>query len=116
MLLLVYVDDLLVIGDNLAKIQSVREALCAKYEMSLIRPLSLYLGVEFFNTPCSILMNHKNYILKCLHDLGLIECKPASIPMDPGLKLLVDMGASLVDATCYILQGGRGEASTLHKF
>ena len=100
-LLLVYVDDLLITGDNLAKIQSVREALCAKYEMSLLVPLSLYLGVEFFTTPCGILMSHKNYILKCLHNLGFTKCKLASIPMDPGLNLLVDMGASMVDATYY---------------
>ena len=115
-LLLVYVDDLLVTRDNLAKIQSVREALCAKYEMSLLGPLSLYLGVEFFTIPCGILMSHKNYILKCLHDLGLTKCKPASIPMDPGLKLLVDMGASLVDATYYRVVVGKLRHCTNSRF
>ena len=115
-LLLVYVDDLLVTGDNLAKIQSVLEALCAKYEMSLLGPLSLYLGVEFFTTSCGILMSHKNYILKCLHDLGLTECKPASIPMDPGLKLLIDMGASLVDATYYRVVVGKLRHCTNSRF
>jgi hypothetical protein len=99
LLLLVYVDDLMLTGNHSHKIAEVQQALCAKYEMSLLGTLSLYLGVEFYSQPWGTLMNHKRYILQCLHDLGLTNCKVAYTPLDPGLILLFDMKAPLVEPT-----------------
>ena len=94
-LLLVY-DALMLTDDHQQKIQHIQAALCDKYDMTLSGSLSLHLGVQFHSQPWGTRMSHKQYTIKCLHDLGLMECKPAYIPFDPGPNLLLDIQAPAI--------------------
>jgi hypothetical protein len=82
-LLIIYVDDLMITGNDAAKITWLQQRLCDKFAMSLLGPLSLYLGVDFFYSSAGILLSHRRYFLRCLDDMGLTACHPSPIPMDP---------------------------------
>ena len=66
--------------------------------MSLLGPLSLYLGVDFFYNPTKILISHHRYILRCLTNVGLSQNYPKTVSMDPHLftTLFVNMPSPLL--------------------
>jgi hypothetical protein len=102
LLLIIYVDDLLITGSHLSKIQWLKKELSSEFQMSLVGPLAVYLGVSFFYEPASILMSHTRYIIKCLDELGLTNYLPAVVPLDPSTKLSLDMDSLLLpDPTYY---------------
>jgi hypothetical protein len=102
LLLIIYVDDLLITGSHATKIRWLEHELSSEFKMSLLGPLAVYLGVSFFYEPIGILMSHIRYIQKCLDEIGLTNCLPAAVPLDPSLKLLENMDSPfLPDPTYY---------------
>jgi hypothetical protein len=108
LLLIIYVDDLLITGSHSTKIQWLAQELNSEFQMSLLGPLAVYLGVSFFYEPAGILMSHTRYIIKCLDELGLTNCLPAAVPLDPSAKLSQDMDSPLLpDPTYYRIIVGK---------
>jgi hypothetical protein len=95
-ILIISVDDLMITGNSFLQIDSLRAQLCARFDMSLLGPLSLYLGVDFFYNGSGILFSHQRYLLHCLAEMGLSDCYPVPIPMDPRVRLAVDMDSPLL--------------------
>ena len=112
LLLIIYIVDLMITGNNSIKIQWLQSQLCTKFAMSLLGPLSLYLGVNFYYNPSGILMSHHRYILGSLDELGLSQCYPTSIPMDPRLFATLSIHIStplLTSSTITYYQCGVGK-------
>ncbi len=61
-------------------------------------PLFLYLGVDFFYTLHTMTF-HRQYFLKYLIDMDLTNCFPHPIPMDPNIKLSLEMNSPLFMAS-----------------
>jgi len=59
--------------------------------MTLI-PLFLYLGVDLFYTLHIMLFYHQ-YLLKYFIDMDLTNCFPSPIPLDPKIKLYLEMNS-----------------------
>jgi hypothetical protein len=85
--LVVYVDDMLIIGNNESYIASIKKELNKGFEMTYLGHLHYYLGIEVIKNPKYIFISHKKYIGELLNKFGMAECNPVSTPMEPNLEL-----------------------------
>ncbi len=80
----VYVNDLLLIGKNIDKINSIKRALKKQFKMTDLGPCKYYLGMGV-TQDCSrglIYLLLSTYITKVLRQFRLDGCYSISIPMD----------------------------------
>jgi hypothetical protein len=63
--------------------------------------LKFFLGLEIARSKAGLLINQRKYCLELINEHGLLGCKPASSPMDPSTKLLLDDGELLPNPTLF---------------
>lgn len=83
----VYVDDLLVTGSCPKEVQSFKEDMSLKFEMSDLGPLTYYLGIEVNQQGDWITLKQEAYARTLLAKTRMNECNPATSPMDHKLQL-----------------------------
>eukprot|EP00253_Pinus_taeda_P029940 PITA_29940 len=99
--LVVYVDDLLITGNNESYIASIKKELGKSFEMTDLVYVHYYLGIEVTQHPKSIFLSQNKYSGDLLNRLGMTECNPLSTPMEQNLKLTSIEGKEFEDATKY---------------
>jgi len=87
MLVLVYVDDLLVTGNDLDEIQNVKVVLHQKFKLKDLGELRYFPGIEFARSKEGILMSQRKYALEMISDMGLAGSKPKDTRMEQNIKL-----------------------------
>jgi hypothetical protein len=87
-----YIDDLLITGNDIEKIEWIMEEFKQTFEMTDLSHLERYLGVEFRISSLGIFMIQKTYVGKILKQFGMMSCNPTKLPMIKGTKLEIDMG------------------------
>jgi hypothetical protein len=97
----VYVDDLIVTGEDPAEIEVFKQQMTSEFEMSGLGLLSFYLGIEVDQQNDFVTIKQSSYARKVLSQFGMGDCNPTKIPMDPGAKLDADKGGVRVDGTEY---------------
>eukprot|EP00253_Pinus_taeda_P004924 PITA_04924 len=85
--LVVYVDDLLMTGNNESYIASIKKELGKSFEITDLGYAHYYLGIEVTQHPKSIFLSQKKYIGDLLNRFGMTECNPLTTPMEQNLKL-----------------------------
>ncbi|XP_014618112.1 uncharacterized mitochondrial protein AtMg00810-like [Glycine max] len=100
-ILLVYVDDIILSGPNLASIQVVQTKLQLLFQLKILGPLKYFLGLEIAKSNIGMSLSQRKYALSLLEDTGFLACKPSNIPMDPNLKLNLHDGDLLPDPSIY---------------
>ncbi|KAK6119428.1 hypothetical protein DH2020_046828 [Rehmannia glutinosa] len=85
--LVVYVDDVLVTGSNLADIDALKSNLHKLFTIKDLGHAKYFLGLEIARSSSGTYLNQRKYILDILKDVGLLGCKPVSTPFPHGLKL-----------------------------
>jgi hypothetical protein len=83
----VYVDDLIVIGGDLAEIVAFKEHMTSVFDMSDLGLLSFYLGFEVEQKKDYITIKQTSYAKKVLSQFGMTDSNATKCPMDPGAKL-----------------------------
>ena len=101
MLVLVYVDDLLVTGNDLSSIHRLQEFLSSKFQLKDLGKLKYFLGIEVARSLAGIFINQRKYTLDILVDANQTGCRPASSPMEQHLKLTNSDGDLLDDPPPY---------------
>jgi hypothetical protein len=88
-ILFVYVDDLIIAGNDMEQINIVKKELSDKWSMKDIGELSEILGMEVYRDRQRKLLtlSQTTYIKDILQKFGFSNCKPISTPLDPGMKL-----------------------------
>ena len=97
----IYVDDLIVGGDNEAEIEHVKTLLKQEFDIKDLGELRFFLGIEIVRTKEGIWLSQRQYALDMLSKYGMADCKPISMPLDQNLKLRADEGQVLEDVTMY---------------
>ena len=94
--LLIYVDDVLICGKNLRKIEDVKKKLMKKFCMKDLGEINCFLGIKIERSieKQEMFLNQKEYLLKVLKRFEMSECNPISTPMEPNLKLTENTGES----------------------
>lgn len=87
--LLLYVDDLLLISDDLYEINAVKKLLSKEFEMVDLNEVKCFLGLNIErDIPNGIMrLNQKQYLINVLRKFEMLDCKEALTPMEAGLKL-----------------------------
>nr|XP_016438494.1 PREDICTED: uncharacterized mitochondrial protein AtMg00810-like [Nicotiana tabacum] len=86
-LVLVYVDDLLVTGNDLKVLHQAKSVLHKSFKLKDIGKLRYFLGMEFARSEEGILMSQRKYSLEMISEAGLSGSKPKDTPMEQNLKL-----------------------------
>ncbi|KAK8928682.1 hypothetical protein KSP39_PZI017093 [Platanthera zijinensis] len=86
-LLLVYVDDIIITGDDLKGIQEVKLHLGTVFQTKDLWPLRYFLGLEIDRQSDGLVLSQRKYCLDLLQEAGYSGCKPIDTPMDANHKL-----------------------------
>ncbi|KAE8676439.1 hypothetical protein F3Y22_tig00111614pilonHSYRG00169 [Hibiscus syriacus] len=85
-IVLVYVDDLIITGDDEAEILQTKENLSVRFQMKELGQLKHFLGLEVDRTHEGIFLCQQKYAKDLLKRFGMLECKSTSTPMEPNIK------------------------------
>lgn len=86
-ILMVYVDDIVLTGDDIAELERLKKKLAATFDIKDLGTLKYFLGMEFSRSKKGIFVNQRKYIVDLLSETGLLGCKPADTPIEPNVKL-----------------------------
>lgn len=87
MVILIYVDDLLLTGNDSNMIQETKEILQHAFKIKDLGELRYFLGLEFGRNKDGILIHQRKYALELIADMGLAGARPVSTPMELNQKL-----------------------------
>jgi hypothetical protein len=104
---LVYVDDIIITGNNDLAINQLKQFLEKKFFIKDLGKLKYFLGIEVARSKKGIFLSQKKYTLDILKDTGLIGGRVSDFPMEQHLHLSPDDGTLLPDPTPYRRLVGR---------
>ena len=99
-MLLLYVDDLFVIGKD-GLIADTKRKLAAEFEMKDLGMMHYFLGMEVWQSTDGIFLGKGKYEVEILKRFWMMECNDMATPMVSKLKLLSDASSESFDATMY---------------
>ncbi|KAL3520398.1 hypothetical protein ACH5RR_018547 [Cinchona calisaya] len=85
-ILIVYVDDIILTGDDTAEMERLKSKLASEFEIKDLGSLKYFLGMEVARSKRGIEVSQRKYILDLLKEIGMSECRPAETPIDPNKK------------------------------
>uniref|UniRef100_A0ACD6A1H4 Uncharacterized protein n=1 Tax=Avena sativa TaxID=4498 RepID=A0ACD6A1H4_AVESA len=100
-LLLLYVDDMIIIGDDPEYIAFVKARLRYQFLMTDLGPLRYFLGIEVSSTSAGFSISQEKYIQDLLARAALADERTVETPMELNVKLCPTDGDPLPDPTRY---------------
>nr|CAE05707.2 OSJNBb0065J09.3 [Oryza sativa Japonica Group] len=91
-ILAVYVDDIIITGDDTQEIAQLKENISKEFEVKDLGQLKYFLGIEIARSPRGIVLSQRKYVLDLLCDTGMLGCRPASTPIEQNHKLCAELG------------------------
>jgi hypothetical protein len=94
-ILALYVDDLLIMSEQLSEVLKVKAALSKKFEMVDFGEVSMVLGINVTRDrrKGTLQLDQERYAEEVLARFNMADCKPISIPLSTDQKLSKTMGA-----------------------
>jgi hypothetical protein len=86
-ILVLYVDDLILIGSDSKILNHVKTNLKKKFEMTNLGFLHYFLGLQVLQTNEGIFLSQSKYACDLLRLFHMDDCKPAPSPFQYGFKL-----------------------------
>jgi hypothetical protein len=99
--LLVYVDDIVIIGSDSALLGQLKTHLSKSFHMKDIGSLTYFLGLEVHRSPSGISLNQHKYACDLVATTGLQEAPSVDTPMELHVKFRKEEGDLLVDPNLY---------------
>ena len=97
--LLIYVDDILITGNNLDSIRATKEFLHTRFRIKDLGDLKYFLGIQIARSKKGIYLSQLKYALEIIKDTGLLGNKTVDFPMEE--SKLSHKGELLKDPTVY---------------
>ncbi|RVX07744.1 Retrovirus-related Pol polyprotein from transposon RE1 [Vitis vinifera] len=89
-LLVVYVDDIVITGNDHAGISDLKTFMHSKFHTKDLGELKYFLGIEVSRSKKGMFFSQRKYVLDLLKETGKIEAKPCTTPMVPNVQLMPD--------------------------
>ncbi|GJU09331.1 ribonuclease H-like domain-containing protein [Tanacetum coccineum] len=80
--LLVYVDDIVITGNNVDEIIIVKEFLSSKFLIKDLGKLKYFLGIEVLESNSNLYLTQRKYSLEVLAEFGMLGCRPCGTPIE----------------------------------
>ena len=102
----IYVDDIMIAGQNIKEINKIKGELKSKWKMKDLGPVNLLLGSQVKQTSTSISLKQSYFIEDMLHKYQqyLITGKPKTVPMMPEVNLCTSMSPTTDNETSAMQQ------------
>ncbi|XP_070660467.1 uncharacterized mitochondrial protein AtMg00810-like [Malus domestica] len=100
LVVLIYVDDLIITGDNAYEIGALKASLHQTFAIKDLGKLKYFLGIEMATSQRGLFLNQRKYVMDLLEEAKFTDCKPVVTPIDNKLKLTTD-GEALNNVTYY---------------
>ena len=86
--LIVYVDDIVITGNDHDSIQKLKQDLFSHFQTKDLGKLKYFLGIEVAQSNSRVIISQRKYSLDILTDTGMLDCKPVDTPIEPNVKLV----------------------------
>jgi hypothetical protein len=106
-IVLIYVDDIIITGNNDSAIQDIKLFLQKQFHIKDLGKLKYFLGLEVARSKAGIVISQRKYTLEIIDDVGFLGAKPVDFPMEQNLRLTNDQCEILNDASHYRRLVGR---------
>ncbi|KAK3037893.1 hypothetical protein RJ639_032123 [Escallonia herrerae] len=83
----VYVDDIILTGDDIAEMERLKQCLASEFEIKDLGSLKFFLGMEIARSRKGIAVSPRTYVLDLLKETDMSGCHPVETPIDPNQKL-----------------------------
>ncbi|PKU62931.1 Retrovirus-related Pol polyprotein from transposon TNT 1-94 [Dendrobium catenatum] len=88
--ILIYVDDILITGNNSGKITETLQCLQTEFNLKQLGNVSLYLGIQVIKTNSGYFLHQSHYAYDLLCTAGFSDCKPSPTPSVTKLPVNLD--------------------------
>ena len=95
-LLLLYVDDMIITGDDLSGIQELKDFLSQQFEIKDLGHLSYFLGHEITHSTDGLYITQAKYASDLLSRVGLTDSKTVDTPVELNAHLTPSGGETIV--------------------
>ncbi|XP_042374409.1 uncharacterized mitochondrial protein AtMg00810-like [Zingiber officinale] len=101
LIVLVYVDDIIIIGSTQGLITSLIDFLNKHFTVKDLGQLHYFLGIEVHHSDMGLHLSQTKYITNLLKKTGMFDSKPSDTPMSSTVSLSLCDGVPLEDASDY---------------
>jgi Reverse transcriptase (RNA-dependent DNA polymerase) len=98
-IVLIYVDDIIITGNDTNEIYNVKKFLQRKFDIKDLRKLKYFLDIEIAYSNKGLFLSQRKCVLDLLQETGKSGCKPINTPSEPNLKLGPNDGDPLTDVS-----------------
>ena len=88
-LLIVYVDDIILSGNDEEELQKLKKQLAQEFEVKDIGNLKYFFEMGVARSRKGIVVSQRKFTLDLLKETGMIGCKPVDTLMDPYKKTML---------------------------
>jgi histone deacetylase 1/2 len=99
--LLLYIDDIILTACSTVLLRQLTDRLRAEFSIKDLGPLHYFLGVEVVRRADGFFLHQHKYVHELLERTGMLNCNPASTPLDTKAKLSTGDGSPAPDASHY---------------
>ena len=99
--MLVYVDDIIVTGNDVGEMNNLRQRLLKEFDIKELGKLKYFLGIEVAHSKQGIFISQHKYVLDLLKETGKLGCKPVDTPIEFNHGLCDALEDPVVDIGSY---------------
>ncbi|KAI3467639.1 hypothetical protein Pfo_024302, partial [Paulownia fortunei] len=99
--LVVYVDDFILTGDDQREMNRLKASLAIEVEIKDLGSLKYFIGMEVARSKKGIVVSQRKYIFNFLKETGMSGCKPIDTLIDPNKKIRDNNQGGPVDTAQY---------------
>jgi hypothetical protein len=99
--LIVYVDDMVVTGNNPPDQAALENYLSKEFEMKDLGSLKYFFGIEVLRCKFEIFLSQRKYVFDLLKETSMTGYKPVSTPLAEGMKLGINQNQGSIDKGRY---------------
>ncbi|KAG7573078.1 Integrase catalytic core [Arabidopsis suecica] len=113
MLLLLYVDDMVLTGNDKTLISDLLKSLGTEFRMKDMGPMAYFLGIQATFTPEGLFLNQEKYAKDLLENAGMLDCAPMPTPLPIQLNRVPYQDKEFEDPTYFRSLAGKLQYLTL---